>query len=89
MRSGQRPAEDLFRPGQHRLAPASPTQDGRFYVANDDQWQFLLPGPNSGIVTLATIIPTIYADQSAALDMGPWPSWDRLRSRAATRGDAP
>jgi len=64
--------------------PGNPTQDGRFYIANDGQWQFLLPGAANGVVTLATIIPTIYSS-AAEPELGEWPSWDRLRTRAAMR----
>jgi len=44
--------------------PGNPTQDGRWYIAGDNQWQYLLPGAATGVVTLATIIPTIYSSRS-------------------------
>jgi Collagen triple helix repeat (20 copies) len=61
-------------------------QLGRFFMGASGDVQFILNTDGAGVVSIATIIPTIYtrsADPGPEPELGPWPSWDRLRARAA------
>ena len=61
----------------------------RWFFGGEGAVQFIAratPG-GTGVITLSLIIPRDTTPLGAARETGDWPSWDRLRARAALRTD--